>query len=395
MPEIWPPPPELNWPFVLAIAWVAGEVAFHRLRVPRISTYGIVGFALAHSQAGFLPQPDAGATSALANVALGLILFELGYRINLGWLRVNPWIALTSAVESAGTFGVVFAVTSLLGTSQIPALLVSALAMSASPAAVVRVVNEQSSSGQVTERVLHLTAFNCVLAVLAFKAIVGYSILTKSGDLPNAVWDGALVFLFSGAIGALFGVGVPTLISRLGTRGHGITLAFAIAVVLLVAITHSLRYSPVFATLIFGLTARHRRIVLGAAERNFGTLGNLLTVWLFVYVAAALDWRNVLAGSGVALAIVVTRFVAKVAATTAFAHWSGITWRKGALTGVALTPISAFVLLLLEPSRVGGLLLVEGLGVVAAMVLMLELIGPLATQWALIWAHEVPEAAQD
>ena len=46
------------------------------------------------------------------------------------------------------------------------ALLLASLAMSTSPAAIVRVVNEQRSSGQVTERVLHLTAVNCVLAVL-------------------------------------------------------------------------------------------------------------------------------------------------------------------------------------------------------------------------------------
>ena len=76
----------------------------------------------------------------------------------------------------------------------------------------------------------------------------------------------------------------------------------AIAVILLVAITHSVQYSPVFATLIFGVTARHRRIVLGATERNFGTLGNVLTVWLFVYVAAALDWHNVYDGAAVAAA---------------------------------------------------------------------------------------------
>ncbi len=394
MRDLWPLPAEINWPLALALAWVCGEIAFRALRLPRISTYGIVGFVLAAPQAGFLPQPESRAISVLANVALGLILFELGYRINLRWLRFNPWIGLTSVLEAFGTFAVVFAVASLLGTAEIPALLVSALAMSTSPAAVVRVVNEQNSSGQVTERVLHLTAFNCMLAVVVFKAIVGYSILSSSGDLPKAVWNGLLVFVFSGAIGALFGVGLPKVIDRLDIRGRGITLAFAIAVILLVAVTHSVQYSPAFATLIFGVTARHRRIVLGATERNFGTLGNVLTVWLFVYVAAALDWHNVYDGAAVAAAIVATRLAVKVAATTSLARVSGVTWRKGALSGLALTPFSAFVLLLLEPTRVSGLVLVEGVGVVAAMVLMLEVVGPVVTQWALIWAKEVPETGE-
>ena len=38
----------------------------------------------------------------LADVAFGLILFELGYRINLRWLRTNPWIGVSGLVEVAG-----------------------------------------------------------------------------------------------------------------------------------------------------------------------------------------------------------------------------------------------------------------------------------------------------
>jgi hypothetical protein len=36
----------------------------------------------------------------LADLAFGLILFELGYRINLRWLRTNPWIGVSSLAEA-------------------------------------------------------------------------------------------------------------------------------------------------------------------------------------------------------------------------------------------------------------------------------------------------------
>ena len=64
-----------------------------------------------------------------------------------------------------------------MGLAYMPAALVAALAMSTSPAAVLSVVNERGSSGQVTERAIHLTAFSCVLAVMVFKGVVGYSVL--------------------------------------------------------------------------------------------------------------------------------------------------------------------------------------------------------------------------
>ncbi len=68
---------------------------------------------------------------------------------------------------------------------------------------------------------------------------------------------------------------------------------FAIAVIILVALTHALMFSPVLATLAFGLIARHRRIAFSQAEKNFGTLGNLLTVLLFVFMASTLEWSMV------------------------------------------------------------------------------------------------------
>lgn len=386
---------DLRWPVALAFAWVAGELAHRFLRLPRISAYGIVGFALASGQSGFLPPVREGGMSMLANVALGLVLFELGYRINLRWLSVNPWMGMTCAVEASLTFALVLAAAHALGVAPIAALLIAALAMSTSPAAVLRVVSEEGASGQVTERALHLTAFNCILAVLTFKAIVGYSVLQRSGDLAQAIWHSLLVFVFSASIGAALGFVVPRLLSALATHGRHLTVAFALAVLLLVTAVHSLDYSPVLATLAFGLAARHHRTVLVQPERNFGAIGDLLAIVLFAFAAAALDWHRVLAGAGVAFALVAVRLAAKIAGVTAFAHLSGITWRKGVLTGLALTPISALVLLLLEPSQSGGLALMDELTVLAAMVLALEIAGPVVTQWALIRAGESSAAAKD
>ncbi len=82
----------LAWPVGIAIAWLFGEIGLRWLSLPRISSYGIAGFFLASSQFGVLPSPDNAFLPGLANLAFALILFELGYRINLRWLRANPWI---------------------------------------------------------------------------------------------------------------------------------------------------------------------------------------------------------------------------------------------------------------------------------------------------------------
>lgn len=386
---------DIAWPAALAIAWLAGELGRRWLGLPRISSYAIAGFLMAASQGGFLPDPAGGPVAMLANIAMALILFELGYRINLGWLRANPWLGVTSAVEAGATFAAVFAIADAFGLAPVPALLLAALAMPTSPAAVLRVANELRGSGQVTERTLHLSAFNCVLAVLAFKVVVGYAMLAGDGGVFRALWSSVVVVLVSAGLGTLFGVAVPGLLRRIGSVGRNATVVFALAVVLLTALTHAFKFSPLLAALAFGLVARHRRVVLSQAQRNFGALGDLLTVLLFVFVAATLDWRQVVAGIELALAVVAARLLVKVGITTAFARASGLTWRKGALTGVALMPLSVFAILLLEQTRHLGIGLVEQLAGVAAMVLLLEVLGPVATQWALRRAGEAHPGRED
>ena len=396
MQELLPILTSLAWPFAIAIAWIAGEFGQRWTGLPRISFYGVVGFAFAAPQLGILPAPgsgsDGGAIPILADVAFGLILFELGYRINLRWLRTNPWIGISGLVESLATFIAVYLIAAAFGTPQLTALMLASLSMATSPATVVRVINEQRSSGQVTERVLHLTAQNCVLAVFAFNVVVGFWIFRTFEDLGDAIWNSLVLLAVSLLAGAIFGLAVPALLRGLKNPQQDATVAFALAVILLVAISYAAGLSPVVSTLAFGLVARHRRVAYSQAQRGFGALGELLTVLLFVFAASTLDWQKVAAGSALAAVIVLARLVTKTGGVVAFAHLSGISWRKGALAGVALAPLSVFVILLLEHARLRGVHVVEELRSVAAVTMLLEVFGPIIIQRALVWAREVPKS---
>jgi Kef-type K+ transport system membrane component KefB len=391
MTEIFSRLGDVAWPTAILLAWIVGELGYRRVKLPRISAYGIVGFALASSQSGFLPPTESSTMLLLANIAFGLILFEAGYRINLAWLRANRWMGVTSLSETALAFILVCGVLHWFDLPVATILMMAALSMATSPAAVVRVINEQGSSGQVTERVLHLSVLNCTLAVLAFKIIVGLSIFKTSGNLWQATYSSLFVLSVSVLLGAIMGVFIPSLLRAVKRTTLDSTLVFATAVIFLVTLTHSLKLSPVLAALTFGLAARHRRIVLNPSQRGFGALGDLFSVLLFVFISATLEWRQVVAGFGIGLSIILARQIAKIVGIGAFAHISGISWHKGLLTGVGMAPLSAFVILVLEQTRHLGISLVDQVAPLAAAALMLEILGPICTQRALIWSHEVPE----
>ncbi|WP_332851989.1 cation:proton antiporter [Duganella sp. S19_KUP01_CR8] len=388
MPDIQVFMAELGWPLAIALAWLSGEFIHRWTRLPRISVYGLVGFLMAQAFPTALSSGASSTVTLLANLAFGLILFEFGYRINLHWLRINPWIAVSGLAESAATFGVVYLISHLTGMPSLTSLLLASLAMSTSPAGVLRVINEEDSSGQVTERVLHLVAINCVLAVFVFKVVVGFWVFQTSGSLTQAVSHSLIELLMSAVMGAVLGFIVPAVLRRLGAIAQDGTVAFAMGVVLLVALAHAFDVSPVLATLTFGLAARHSRVAFSRTERNFGGIGELLTVLLFVFAVSTLEWERVVAGAGLGVVLVLARFLVKAAAVAAFAHVGGISWRKGVLTGIALAPMSVFVTLLLEQTRYMGIVLVDELAALAAMTLLLEVVGPIITQRALIWANE-------
>ena len=378
---------QLAWPLAMTLAWMAGELIYRWTALPRIAVYGLAGFVFGNLAAGYLPPSEAKNFMLLAHLGLGLILFELGYRINLRWLRNNPWIVVTSLMEAVCTFAAVYAVAWLAGMDRLPAALIASLAMSSSPAGLLRVLNEQGAAGQVTERAMHLTALNCVMAVFTFNIVVGIGVFQTSGDVAHAAASSLLVLAASSGLGALFGALVPLWL-RMIDASRDATLAFALAVLLLVAVTYVLPLSPVLAALTFGLVARHRRISLSPAQRNFGVLGDLLAVLMFFFVATKVEVEQLGGGLALGLLLVLVRALVKVGVCTAFARVSGISARKGALSGLALTPMAVFAILLMEQTRWIGVDLFASLAPLAAVMLLLDVAGPIMTQRAVVWANE-------
>ncbi len=379
--------PLIAWPLMLLAAWLAGEWLHRRWQLPRVCGYGAVGLLL--GGVGLSQGVASRETQGfMANVAMSLALFELGYRVNPRWFRHNPWVLIAGIAQALLTFGTVFWVAGLFDVAIDHRLVLAALCVATSPAAVIRVTHELRSAGQVTERLMHLCALNCLIAVLLLKMVVGYWHLETSGDLGKAAFDSIYVIALSLVAGAAFGVVAPWL-NRLATSSQATTVTFAIAVLLLSGVASSLHLSPLLAALAFGAIARERRIMLSHAQRNFGALGDVLTVFLFVFVGSLLSWSGLLGSLLLGIAVLLTRTASHTLVNLSLARVSGTTFRKGALTGLALMPMSAFALLLLEESRAYGFDLArDSLPVIIGLLMLLEVMGPLFTQRALLLARE-------
>ncbi len=112
-------------------------------------------------------------------------------------------------------------------------------------------------------------------------------------------------------------------------------------------------------------------------------------VFLFVYVGTLIHWPDVWTSLAIAAVLLGLRLLTKTLSNLLLAHWSGISWRKGLWCGLALTPMSPFIVLLLEQTRLYGFEPASAaFAAMAALTVLQGLFGPWVAQWSLVAARE-------
>ncbi|NDU91890.1 MAG: sodium:proton antiporter [Ferrovum sp.] len=373
----------------LLCAAVTGEGLWHFVRLPRISGYALAGLALGPLGLGWFDAGDLPYFKVLIDLALSLLLFELGIHVNLRWLRDNPWVVASSLIESALTFAAVFAVLFLTGSDARLAASVAAIAIGTSPAIVMRVVAETRAQGQVTQRLFVLCALNMTYSVVLSKLIMGGLHGAFKGDWFIAVVHPLYLLLGSLGVGAVLALAFKLLRNLFDLSDEqGVAVLFGL-LLLVLSFLEMLALPVVLAPLLGGMMVKVLDPRPHLWPRHFGTVGAILVIMLFVLTGVSLTWRGVAAGGGVALTLLAVRWVAKSAGVMLLGPVSGLSVRQSLALGLALVPMSAIAFLLVEDlrtlypefgNRVGAIVL--------SMLVLMELISPMAVQGALRYTGE-------
>jgi len=373
----------------LLFAALAGEGLWHFARLPRITGYALAGLALGPLGLGWLSSVDLPYFKVLIDLALSLLLFELGIHVHLRWLRDNPWIIVSSLMESALTFCAVFATLTLTGNDARLAASVAAIAIGTSPAIVMRMVAEMRAQGQVTQRLFVLCALNMTYSVVASKLIIGGLHGVFKGDWLIAVVHPLYLLLGSLGVGAALALVFKLLRNLFALSDEqGVAVLFGL-LLLVLSFLEILSLPAVLAPLLGGMMVKYLDPRPHLWPRHFGTAGAILVIMLFVLTGVTLTWGGVATGGGVALTLLAVRWVAKSAGVMLIGPVSGLSVRQSLGLGLALIPMSAVAFLLVEDlralypefgNRVGAIVL--------SMLVIMELVSPIVVQWALRFTGE-------
>lgn len=386
-------PPALNEPLLIGLMLLAGvaggEIARRLLSLPRITGYVAVGIALGVSGLGWVRPDQVGGGRVLLDVPLGIILFELGRRVDIEWLRRDKWLALTSVTESAATFALIFFALRFFDYDPLFCAIAAAIGISTAPEVVMLVALDLKAEGEITERSLMLTALNGVIAFYTLTVLLPWLHQQHSAPFTSVTLHPLYLLIGSTLLGYVAARLAIALGRWLGKReDRQLTLLLGL-VVLTVGGARMLQLSVLITLLSFGILARNLDRKHDLMPVDFGHGIQLMFVLLFVVTGAGLQLQQMIVGWMLAAVYIGARFVGKFSGVMLLSMASGVSWRRAGLLAIALSPMSALaVAMVLETGRLypefGSKLAVIVLTAVGA----LEIVGPLATQFALVRAGE-------
>jgi Kef-type K+ transport system membrane component KefB len=374
---------------LLVAGLLGGELVNRLASLPRVTGYVLVGVAFGPHALDVVHAPMLAGTRVYVDLALGLIMFELGHRFDLDWLSRNRWLAVAAVGESIGAFFAIYAGLMYFDYSPLIAACAAAVGTATSPAVVMVVSHELRASGQITERMLLFTAVNCVFAYVALMLFMPLVHLQNETSWRSAILH-PLYLLGGAAMLGFAGSQLLLVVAKwLGKREDRQFILLVGLVVLVVGIARAANLPVVVALIVLGALTRNLDYDHAVLPLRFGHAGQLLFVVLFVLSGASLDFSGLETVATVTVLFLVVRFLGKAVAILALGRLSGLRAGGAGLLSLSLLPMSGLAVVMVYDTaalypRFGG----ELAAVVLSAVAVLEIIGPLATQFALRKAGE-------
>jgi len=390
--------PVLGLALVVLVALIVANALHRHLQLPRLFGYLLIGAVASSAALDLIKRADLDPWKPLIDLGVAALVFELGTRLRPKWLLDNLWLTASCVLEALLAALAVGLVLVALGAPAASACVAAAVAAATSPVITMAAVLEGRPRGQVSERLLTMSAFNSVLAILGIKLwpVWGQLGATPGSDMSSLLANAGVV-IFGSLLLGVAGGWVLDRISRLD--GQAATMpVLQIAMVILVALLAvALGLSPLMVLLAAGMTARSRMGHRLTVEPHLGSAGAALTVLLFVSFGVLSTLGNLATLWPWVLAIIAARLVGKGVAIAATARPSGLSWRQALALTLTLQPMSSLAVLLVADSfSWRGQLSGADAEVMQALLIattLMQLTGPLWALWPLQHiARECPDA---
>jgi Kef-type K+ transport system membrane component KefB len=379
---------------ILMSALLAGHLA-QLVRVPEVTGYLLIGVLIGPASLDLISHENITTLGFLSDVALGLILFNIGAIFEASNFRqVGPGVVRVTLWEASLAFVLVSSALVLGGMAWPLAILLGVVAMETAPATTMMILNEYDAEGPMTRRLLALVALNNMYVLVTFGVVTAALTVIGTKDagwltagyaaVHGLLWTTAGSF----ALGALLGLLMDFLARRAKESGEEMILSIG-AVLLAVGASRWLGLSPLISTLALGATVVNASPQGDRLLRALGRADPPLYAAFFVLAGAELVPSSVLGLGLIGLAYTAARTVGKIGGARIGLRGQDVPDLVRRQLGYCLVSSSSLAVGLTIQIRARFPEYAPTVtGIVLAAVVIFEIVGPLLTRRALFVTGE-------
>lgn len=221
------------------LAFYIGQGASY-LRLPMIIGYLVTGIVLGPSMLDLLDHKTLEGLSFIIDIGLGLVAFSIGTELDFASLkRLGFGIVSVILAESFGAFLLVFFFVYLFSQDLILSILFASIAPASAPAGTVAVIKEYKAKGPMTKALYAVVGFDDALGVIIFgfaltfaKAVLVSRVAGEGAVISFEVWEPLAEIALSIAAGGAAGWFFIQVGEKLGENGKMFILVFATVLLL-------------------------------------------------------------------------------------------------------------------------------------------------------------------
>ncbi|HCN88786.1 MAG TPA: sodium:proton antiporter [Oxalobacteraceae bacterium] len=378
----------LSFGSLLLFGLVGGYLATKNRWMPRITGYLLVGLILGSEGLNWLSGDVLQLANIFADIAIALVVYQLGRYVDLGWLRREKWLMATVMSGALLCFALVWGALEWLGVGRPLAMLAGVLAIGTSPSIVIVVVRDLKAEGMVTRRLAAMAAISNVVALLAAYALM--PALASEGPMPVGILAFHALYSLGGSLllaYVTYRMMIP--LARMLGRQRSRQFVLVIAIITLtIGAAYALQLPLMLTMLAFAILSKNLDLQYDLMELEFGIASELFVVILFVTIGASLRLPGLYTIGALVAGLLCARVVAMGASVALFARPAKLKWRQAALLSLGTLPMAEAALGLKQISYLYPHTIAELMPLLAGTLVVSELLGPIITQFALIKSGE-------
>lgn len=369
---------------VLLGGLAAGEAARRVLALPRTTGYVLFGLLAGQSGLNWITPFHIESAQLFIDLALGLILFELGYLVPGVTPQVGKQRLLAGLGLALAPGLLMFALFSYWGFAAGAALFAAALCLATSAAITIATCSDVGAKGERTGLLYTMVAINGCVAFSVVMLLTPFLQIDETLGTVARFGSALGSILASLLLGSLCAAVVLLGVRKLERQPEHQHLLILGCIVLGVGTAIYLEVSVFLPMLIFGVLVRAMDGEQKVIAIRIASDARVFLVITFVLAGAALDIAHLLNYWPEALVISAIRLVGHFLAAWLSRGPLGLSGKDSVLLGIGLQPMSSVALVLLANTQ----MLYSGLdpqlvGMLLATILLMQLCGPLATQTAI------------